>query len=66
MGNLAIFCPICDNLMRQDGNYYRCIANQLHTCLIEKEWKRYKSGEKNINWLRWRMKVRLGKAVHQR
>lgn len=60
-------CPLCGNTMRLDGRYYRCNANQLHSCLIEEEWKRYKNGgEKDIRWLRWRMKVRLGKAVHQR
>jgi len=61
-----IFCPLCDNEMHQDGDYYRCTANQLHLCLIEKEWERYKSGEKDIKWLRWRMKVRLGKMVRGR
>ena len=61
-----IFCPLCDAIMRRDGDYYRCAANQLHTCLIEKEWMRYESGEKDIKWLRWRMKVRLGKMVRGR
>jgi len=62
----VILCPLCSNMMRQDGRYYRCIANQLHTCLIKEELGRFKSDEKDIKWLRWRMKVRLGKAVHQR
>ncbi|MBA7701324.1 hypothetical protein ES703_110059 [subsurface metagenome] len=62
----TVFCPICNNPMRLDGRYYRCIANQLHLCLIKEEWDRYKSGEKDIKWLRWRMKVRLGKMVRGR
>jgi len=61
-----IFCPLCASPMRQDGRYYKCIANQLHICLIEEEWDRYRSGEKDIKWLKWRMKVRLGKLVHGR
>lgn len=58
-----IQCPLCGNEMKRDGNYYKCIANQLHSILVEKEWERYVSGEKDINWLKWRMKVRLGKMV---
>ena len=61
-----VFCPLCNNAMRLDGRYYRCIANQLHACLVEEEWERYKSGEKDIKWLKWRMKVRLGKMVRGR
>ena len=53
----AIFCPICGNAMRLDGRYYRCNANQLHACLIEEEWDRYKSGEKDIKWLRRRIEA---------
>lgn len=66
MEEKKVFCPLCENLMRRDGDCYRCIANQLHICLIEKEWERYKSGEKSIDWLRWRIKVRLGKMVRGR
>jgi len=58
-----IECPLCGCNMRQNGDYYRCIANQLHACLIEREWDRYNSGEKTISWLKWRMKVRLGRMV---
>jgi hypothetical protein len=61
-----VFCPLCESAMRQDGRYHRCSANQLHAILIEEEWERYKSGEKDIRWLRWRMKVRLGKMVKGR
>jgi len=61
-----IECPLCNNAMRQDGRYYRCNANQLHACLVEEEWDRYKSGEKDIRWLKWRMKVRVGKMVKSR
>ncbi len=61
-----IECPLCGNQMRQRGDYHICTANQLHICLIEQEWERYNSGEKDIKWLRWRMKVRLGKMVKGR
>ena len=63
---MMIECPLCGNQMRKDGDYYRCSANQLHACLIDKEWARYISREKDMRWLRWRMKVRLGKMVRGR
>ena len=61
-----IECPLCGNQMRQRDDYYSCTANQLHLCLVEREYERYKSGEKDIRWLRWRMKARLGKMVKGR
>ena len=63
MEEQKVFCPLCDSPMKQDGKHYRCIANNLHLCLIDKEWGRHKSGEKDVMWLQFRMKVRLGKMV---
>lgn len=64
--DIHIFCPLCDVAMRQDGDYYRCNANQLHAVLIIKEWNQVYAGGKTIEWLRWRMKVRLGKMVQRK
>jgi len=61
-----IFCPLCGNMMRQNDTYFICAGNADHKIHVEKEWPRYKSGEKDRLWLKARMKVRLGKILSTR
>ena len=59
-------CPLCHADMASEGDRLICCANPNHILSIEKEWARYHAGEKDANWLAFRMKVRLGKLVHKR
>lgn len=56
-------CPLCGNNMVETGDYLTCQNNTNHMINQEKEFDRYNSGEKDIIWLKNRMKVRLGKYV---
>ena len=62
----TIYCPLCKYPMAKDEGYYRCTNNPSHSCLINGEYDRYMSGEKELTWLYARMKVRLGKLIHQK
>jgi len=59
-------CQLCNSNMVETGEYLTCQKDTNHAINVTKEYDRYKSGEKDINWLRNRMKVRLGKNVHGR
>lgn len=61
MANSPINCPICGNTMHYDGAYIECDHDPEHAIHVEKEYTPYENGEKDINWLRFRMKVRVGK-----
>ena len=58
-----IVCPLCGGAMNKVGTFYQC-TNSLHKCLIIGEYDSYESGERDINWLRKRMKIRLGVMIH--
>jgi len=58
-----INCPICGNTMHRNGAYIECDHDPTHAIHYEKEFALYESGEKNVDWLRFRMKVRIGKAI---
>ncbi len=55
------FCPLCDHILFEDGDYYQCKGNPLHRIHRVKEWTPYVAGDKSKRWITWRMKVRLGK-----
>jgi hypothetical protein len=59
-------CPLCGGMMQSESGRMICTENPNHILSIEKELNRYHSGEKDVEWLRSRMKVRLGKLVHHR
>lgn len=60
-----IKCPLCGAEMHQYDSHYICSNNNLHTLPVS-DWDRYYSGEKDVSFLRWRMKVYLGKKIHGR
>lgn len=60
------FCPLCDSLMAdkdESGEYFVCRSNPQHRIHIAKEWAKFIAKEKDISWLKWRMKVRYGKLL---
>jgi len=59
-------CPLCGGEMIPENGHLNCRSNTLHVLNMEKEVKRFESGEKDRAWLQFRMKVRLGKMVHRR
>ncbi len=59
-------CPLCDGTMNNDGVRFVCGKNPNHIISIDKEFTRYINGEKDRDWLKARMKIRLGKLVHGR
>jgi hypothetical protein len=58
-------CPLCKASMFQDGKYLLCQDNNLHRIELV-EYTRYIMGEVDLNYLRWRAKIRLGKAVRKK
>ena len=56
-------CPICGGKLYDDGDFLQCKHDTHHRIHHEKEWEQYVSGVKDLAWLRWRCKVRLGKML---
>jgi len=52
--------------MTEEEGRYICTGYHNHILSTEKELQRYWQGEKSMEWLKSRMKIRLGKLVHKR
>lgn len=64
--NVVTTCPLCGDQMSEDNGRLICAGNHNHILSIQLEWNRYTKGEKDMNWLRSRIKIRMGKLIHRR
>ena len=62
----VVTCPLCGQTMTEEEGRYICTGYHNHILSTEKELQRYWQGEKSMEWLKSRMKIRLGKLVHKR
>lgn len=56
-------CPLCGKEMVMDGEHLQCKGSKRHRVHYKKEWLPYVQGQKDMKWLRWRVKVRVGKII---
>jgi hypothetical protein len=61
--SVSMTCPLDGKPMTELEGRLVCSDNHNHVLSIEKEYDRYRSGEKDLNWLKGRVKIHLGKLT---
>jgi len=58
-------CPLCAGDMVQRNSFFYCVKNELHV-LSAIEVQRYQDDDVDLQYLRHRAKVRMGKIIRGR